>query len=179
MEQISAARYGKALFEEGAQNGKTQIFLEQLNDVSQIISQNEKLMEILTHPAIRSEEKRKIVSDIFENKVEQEILKLLWLLIEHGRMNEIRTIYGEYKKFVYEYKGIKIAFVKTAVPMTEDEKNLLREKLSKKYNNEIEIDQQIDPSIIGGVFLKVDDEVVDGTVRGRLESMKKELFEAR
>lgn len=179
MELVSAARYGKALFESGLDNGKLEIFLDQLRDVSNIITDNEKLLVIFSHPAIRSEEKKKIISDIFENKVEEEIIKLLGLLIEHHRMNEIKAIYNEYKKIVYDYRGIKVAFVKTAVPMTKEETEMLKEKLAEKYNSKIEIENEIDNSIIGGVFLKVDDEATDGTVKGRLESMRKELFEAR
>jgi F-type H+-transporting ATPase subunit delta len=179
MENISAARYGKALFEAGVESNELDVFLEQLKDVSSIITGNKELMEIFSHPEIRYEEKKKIISNIFDNRVQTEIVKLLWLLVEHEKINEIKSVYNEFKKLAYDYKGMKIAYVKTAVPMTEEEVEILGQKLSAKYNKQIEIEQEVDPSVIGGVFLKVEDEVTDGTVRGRLEAMSKELFEAR
>jgi F-type H+-transporting ATPase subunit delta len=100
---------------------------------------------------------------------------LIFLIIDHARIKDVKLIYEDYKTLVYDYKGIKSAYVTTAVKMTDEEIQILRDKLSKKYNSKIEIENIIDESIIGGVYLKVEDDVIDGTVKGTLENMRKEI----
>jgi F-type H+-transporting ATPase subunit delta len=176
MSDNAARRYSVALFETGKEQSKTDSFLEQIKYIAMTLSEYKELMEILTHPNIETKEKKSVIQEIFKDKAEEEIIKLILLLIDHGRIKEIKLVYEEYKSLVYRFKGIKIAHVTTAVSMTGEEISALKDKLSKKYNSKIEIENFIDTSVIGGVYLKVEDEVVDGTVKGSLEQMRKEIM---
>jgi F-type H+-transporting ATPase subunit delta len=98
------------------------------------------------------------------------------LLVEHGRINEVGIVYEDLRNAVYNYKGIVMANAITAVPMHTDEIEALRESLSLKHGKKFEIENIIDQDVLGGVYLKIGDEVIDGSVRGQLERMKKELF---
>jgi F-type H+-transporting ATPase subunit delta len=176
MSETAARRYSVALFETGKEQNKIDSFLEQIKDIAMTLSDYKELMELLTHPNIDTKEKKNVFQEIFKDKADEEVTKLIILLIDHGRIKEIKLIYEEYRSLVYKFKGIKTAYVTTAVKMTDEEIDILREKLSKKYNSKIEIENFIDTSIIGGVYLKVEDEVIDGTVKGNLEQMRKEIM---
>jgi F-type H+-transporting ATPase subunit delta len=71
---------------------------------------------------------------------------------------------------------MKIAYATTAVKMTNEEIKTIGQKLSDKYNKEIEVQNIIDPEVIGGVYLRLGDRVIDGTIRGKLKDMKKMLL---
>lgn len=176
MQEVAAKRYSTALFEEGKEKDKIDLFLEQIKDVSTIISKNDELITFLNHPAISGDDKLKLVTEVFKDKLDSEIFNLVLLLVDHNRINEVNFVYEDYKEMVYELKGIKVAHVTTYVPLNEEEINLLKEKLKVKYNASFEVENIVDKSVLGGVYIKVDDEVIDGTVRGTFEKMRKELM---
>lgn len=177
MQQIAAKRYGSALFEVAKIKNRVKEFLEEFRSVSNIILENKELRTFLHHPNITPEDKKKVVKEVFQKEVDIEILNLLYILIEHDRIDEIRVVYYDFKYLVYEYWKIRIAYVTTAVEMTNDEIEEIRQKLSRKYDCKIEVQNIVKPEIIGGVHLKVGDEVIDDTIVGRLEKMRRELLE--
>lgn len=176
MQQIAAKRYAVALFEAGLSENKLDLFLEQMQLVADAYKDNSELNMFLNHPTINIEDKTSVIENIFKNNVNEDIVKLLILLIEHGRSNEIILVYENLKKLVQEHKGIKVAYATTAVKMTEKEIKDLEDKLSKKYNLTVIVENSVDESIIGGVYLKIDDEVIDGTIKGNLENIQKEVM---
>lgn len=175
MQETAASRYSHALFESGMETGKLDTFLGQMKDIAAVFSEHKELTEFLNHPNVKADEKQKVMDEVFKG-YEAEILKLLMLLVEHGRTNEIGVVYEDLRNSVFDHKGIKMANAITAVPMHTDEIEALRDKLSAKYGKKFEIENTIEPEMLGGVYLKIGDEVVDGSVRGQLERMRKELF---
>lgn len=174
--EVASRRYGHALFDIAKAEGKIDIFLNELGEVSQILINNEDLSLFLEHPNITGEEKKKVINNVFKDKIDDEIIKLIFLLIDHDRAEEIRVVYYDYKYLVYKERGMKIAYVTTAVEMTDEEMESLRKKLCERYESEVEVQNIVKKDVIGGVYLKVGDNVIDGTVKGRLESMKKSLL---
>lgn len=176
MQEIAAKRYANALFQAGIQENKLDLFLEQLGDVSSAYKSSEELSMFLNHPTITIEEKTSVIENVFKENLDEEIIKLIILLIEHGRSDETTLVFENFKRLVQEHKGIKIAYATTAVKMTEDEIKDLEVKLSAKYDLKVIVENSVDKSIIGGVYLKVDDEVIDGTIKGSLENIQKEVM---
>lgn len=176
MQEIAAKRYATALFEAGIDQKNIDLLLEQLETVSDLYKQNKDLSMFLNHPTISIEEKTSVIENIFKGNVDEEIVKLIILLIKHGRANETTLVYTNFKKLVDEYKGIKTAYATTAIKMSESEVKELEAKLSAKYNLKVIVENMVDESIIGGVYLKIDDEVIDGTIKGNLEKIQKEVM---
>ena len=77
------------------------------------------------------------------------------------------------EKIHLERNNILIAEVKTAVPMLDSEKKSLKEKLEAQYDKNIIMNNEVDKSILGGVFVRVGNDVIDGTVKSKLEELKK------
>lgn len=177
MQETAALRYSHALFESGKELDKIDVFLQEMQDAAKIFKSHNELFELFNHPNIRNEEKKNVIDVVFKS-MNKEVINLIMLLIEHKRINEIGIVYEDFKKAVYEYKGIKIANAITAIPMNPDEIDMLRKKLSVKYASKFEVENIIEPEVLGGVYLKIGDEVIDGSVRGQLERMRKELFKA-
>ena len=176
MDQNGAKRYSTALFEVAQDSSKIEIFMKQMEELNTVFKDNRELMQILNHPNIQFKDKKDIVYKVLHGRIEDEIIGLLYVLLEHGKINEFIKVNLHYRDIVYQYKGIKIAYVTTAVKITDEEKEILKNNLSRQYACSIEIKNIIDPRIIGGVYLKVGDEVTDGTIRGNFEKMRKELL---
>ena len=175
MQETAALRYSHALFESGREINKLDEFLSQMKGIAAAFKAHKELIEFLNHPNVKADEKKKVLEEVFKG-TETEILKLLMLLVEHGRIGEIGIVYEDLRKAVYDSKGIIMANAITAVPMNNEEIEALRDSLSLKHGKKFEIENIIDVDVLGGVYLKIGDEVIDGSVRGQLERMKKELF---
>lgn len=175
--EVATRRYGHALFDVAKTLDKIDIYLDDLRDVSNIITGNEELNLFLNHPNITAEEKKKVVENIFKEKIDDEIIKLVFLLIEHDRIGEIRVVYYDYKYLVYKERGLKIAYVTTAVEMSAQEIEALKKNLCLRYSCDVEVQNIVDRNIIGGVYLKIGDRVIDGSVRGKLEEMRRNLLD--
>lgn len=176
MRDVASLKYAYALYEVARKENRLDEYLEDLKGILEVFQASQDLLEFLKHPEITQHNKTSVVSNVFRGRVSEEIIKLLNLLIKHDRIEDLRHVYKDYRKLALEHKGIKIALVKTAVELTDDERDLLKSKLSKKYNCEIELDEIIDEDIIGGVWVRVKDEVLDGTIKTKLDTMKKMLF---
>lgn len=174
--EAATRRYGHALFEIAKSEGKVDVFLKELGEVSTILNTNVEIREFLMHPAIPYGDKKKVIKEIFRGRVDSEIIRLVTILLEHDRMDQLRTVYYDYKYLTYKERGKKIAYATTAVEMTEEEREAIRKKLSEKYNKEIEVQNILDPEVIGGVYLRLGDKIMDGTIRGKLQDMKSMLL---
>lgn len=175
-EDITSRRYAMALFEVAKSLKRVDSFLNEFRELKRISAEDKKLYEFLHHPSISSVEKKRVIKDIFKEKVHPELIQLIYLLLEHNKIDMIRGVYYDYKYLVYKEKHKKIAYVTTAVEMNREETEALKKKLSKSLSCNIEVQNIINPDVLGGVYLRIGDRIIDGSIRGLLEDMKKNLL---
>jgi F-type H+-transporting ATPase subunit delta len=176
-DDIASRRYAGALFQVSESLNRSDEVLDEFRELSKIILENTELREFLEHPNITNKEKKDVIQEIFKDKVDQEIIQLVYILLEHDRLERIRYVYYDYKYLVYKNKHMKIAYVTTAIKMNGEETDMLKAKLSKKYNCSIEVQNIVDPGVIGGVYLRVGDRIIDGTIKGRFNDIKERLLD--
>lgn len=175
-DDIASRRYARALFQVAKSLNRTEGFLEEFRELSKIMLENRELRDFLDHPNITNSEKKNVIQEIFKGRVDQEIIQLIYILLEHNRLERIRAIYYDYKYLVYKDKHMKIAYATTAVKMKDEEMDILKNKLSQKYNCDIEVQNIVDPVVIGGVYLRVGDRIIDGTIKGKFDDIKERLL---
>ena len=134
---------------------------------------NNDFLEIIKHPQLSTAKKKEMFSNIFKGKVEEDVLEFLLILIEKGRILELDKVLLEMRKIDLERSRTLIAKVKTVVPLLEEEKSALTNKLQLKYNKTIILKEEIDETIIGGVFVRVGNDIIDGTIRGKFDTIRK------
>lgn len=166
-------RYALALYKIGEEKGKVEEYLEQLKQVVSIIEENPAFVEIIKDPEISTLEKKNMFTDVFKDKIDDDVFSFLLILIEKGRINDIRGKLREMENIYLEKHDTVVAKVKTVIPLTDDETKTLKDKLEKKFNKKVLIKSELDPSIIGGVYINVDNQVMDGTIKSKLSEMKK------
>lgn len=176
----AANRYAKALLEFAEKNGKTDEVYEDMALLNKIISDNSDLQGLLSSPIVKSKIKLGILSEIF-TQISLETKRLFSLLIENRRLSLLELIAEKYIIQYNTYIGKKVAIVTTAVPLTESLKKQVLKKVEElTHNKKITIKNIVNPDIIGGFILRVEDLQYNASVAYKLnqyrQNFKKNLF---
>lgn len=169
-------RYALALYQIGEKNGKVEEYITDLEEIVELIKTNQELSKVIHHPQITTSRKKKIFTEIFQNKVDENLLNFLLILIQKDRIEYLEEKLNEIKKIHLEKQNIIKVISKTVIPFTENERTALIEKLEIKYKKKVLLEEQIDKSIIGGVYIRVGDEVIDGTIKAKFDEIKKRVI---
>lgn len=165
-------RYALALYDIAEKKGNVDKYIQDLKDINELIENNAELKEVIKHPQISTKQKKKTFISIFKGKIDEELLTFLLLLIEKDRILFLKEKIIQLEKIQLERKNTIKGIVRTTIPLTDKERNELVTKLEKKYNKAIILEEIIDPSILGGIYLRIDNDVIDGTVRSKLNGIK-------
>ncbi|MBP1743454.1 MAG: synthase subunit delta [Firmicutes bacterium] len=166
-------RYALALYKVAEEKGKVDQFLAELKNIVELVDKDADFQMLIHHPSVSTENKKKLFENLFKGKVEEDVLSFLKVLLEKGRILEIGTMLKQMEIIYLEKHNTAIAEVKTVVPLLEEEKTQLVSNLQKKFNKTIILKEELDAGILGGIFVKIDNEVIDGTVKSKIEEMKK------
>lgn len=177
MAELVASRYADALFEVGVEENKTDLFLDEFRALVQIFKENALLFEIYKSPTIGKAEKKNLLEEAFLNRLSEQMLNFLKILIDKDRMTVLYGILDEFEVLYKESKNIVEAVAVSAVALTENQMNKLKDKLSTKTGKNIILKNQVDDSILGGVLIKIGNEEIDGTIKGKLNRLREELTE--
>lgn len=176
MAKLIGNRYASSLFEVGLELNKIDKFQEELGLINNILKLETKIFEILTHPRISKDEKKSLVEEIFKDRVSKEVLNFLFIIVDKRREIYLIDIIKEYESIYNEYKDILKVVAVTAVPMEEESKKKLEIVLENKFNKKVQLANEVDSSIIGGVLLKMDGRVMDSTLTSQLKKMENEIL---
>lgn len=177
MAKLAAQTYGESLFELALEEEKLDLFLKEAEFVQQILTENEDLVKLMTHPKISKEEKQNVVENIFKSNISDEITGFLVLVIKKGRFKEIKSILSYFIARVKEYKKIGVAFVTTAVELREEQKQALVKRLIETTEYEtMEMNYTVDSSLIGGMIVRIGDRVVDSSIKHKLSNLTRDLL---
>lgn len=164
--------YAEALFQLAKEKGKVKEYLESLKEILGIVEQNKEYTEFLSSPAIPLTKRLDAVDEAFLGKVPDDIVSLLKILIKNGRILNLKECIGGFLKLEMIFSNALKAEVVSSVPLTDEQKLKLKEKLEKKYSKKIDAAFYEDKSLIGGIKVVIEDEVLDGSVKKRLENLK-------
>lgn len=174
---LIADRYSDALVEI-AKDGKLTYskISADLGIVSEILSQSKDLDEFLTNPLISVENKKEVIEKVFTNEIDVLILNFLKVLVDKNRFFVFGEVLDSYNKSLDNINNISRVNVTSAVKMTEESKNKLKEKLEERLKKNVILDLSIDSSIIAGLIIKIGDNIVDMSLKHKLEDLSKNII---
>lgn len=177
MAKIVAKVYSDALFELAIEKQELNQVAEEIQVLKDTFAQNSSLLQFLNHPKVSNDEKIKTIEDIFKGRFSDTTVGFLVIIITKGRYNEIDAITDYFLNEVREYRKIGKASVTSATELTSEQKQKIEAKLldSTEYVEFI-MDYKIDPTIIGGLIIRIGDRVVDSSIKSKIELMKKDLM---
>ncbi len=165
-------RYALALYEVAEEKGTVQEYLRDLKEICDLIENNHDFHEVIKHPQISTKKKKQTFINIFKGKIDEELLSFLLILIEKDRILFLKEKLAQMQIIDLERKNTVKGIVKTAVPLLKEEFDQLKTKFENKYNKTILFEAVVDKSILGGVYVRIGNEVIDGTVINKINEMK-------
>ncbi len=180
MAKLVSSTYGDALFDLALEKDSVDALYEEAQDVRETFLENEEVLRLFNHPKIRKEEKTAFIEKVFEGRVSGDMVGFLHIIVTKDRYNEILPIFDYFIHKVKEYKGIGTAHVTSAVELSGQQKEAIVDKLlaTTGYHT-FEMDYKVDPSILGGLIIRIEDRVVDSSLKTQLDKMTKELSRIR
>jgi F-type H+-transporting ATPase subunit delta len=149
--------------------------VEELFVFAKTFEVNTELREALTDPELPSENKGALIDQLVGDRANRHTASILRLIVEQRRARQLVRIVEEVAKVAAERRRRVVAEVRSAVPLDDERRARLAQALSSATGRTVEVASVQDRSVIGGVVARVGDEVIDGSVRGRLEEAKEHL----
>ncbi|MPQ42538.1 F0F1 ATP synthase subunit delta [Clostridium tarantellae] len=165
-------RYALALYQVAEEKGKVEEYLKDLREICDLIYNNKDFYEVIKHPQISTTRKKETFKSIFNGKIDDELISFLLILIEKDRILYLREKLNEMEKIHLEKNNTLVADVKSAIPLDKEQIDALINKLERIYNKKILLKEKVDKSIIGGLYVRVGDDVIDGTIKSKLDELR-------
>lgn len=170
-----AVRYARALFLSAREQGILDDVRKDMEMILAAVSDLTEVKSLLESPVVDSRKKTAILVSLFEGKISDLSLDLLRLVTGNNREEYLAAICRHYIKLYKEEKGIKMASIETATPLTKEIRQEMLTIITRAFNAEIELQEEVKKDLIGGFVLRVEDRQLDSSVKGKLARIKKEL----
>lgn len=167
--------YAEGLFRLVQAEGDLARVEDELYRFGKLLETNHELKQALSDPSLDKAQRTKILDELLADRVLPQTLTLVAFVVDQGRGRQLPQILAELSELAAAARQTVVAEVRTAVPLDEQQRKQLADALSKATGKNVDLKPLVDPSVIGGVFAKVGDTVIDGTVRRRLEQLKEQV----
>lgn len=173
---IIANRYAEALVEI-VNTGKLSYekVSADMKVIENTLNQSLDLDEFLTNPLVSADDKKEIINKIFSNEVDTLIVNFLKVLVDKNRISAFREILVSYNELLDKINKLSRINVTSAVEMTEESKDRLKEKLEHKLQKQVVLDWEINSEIIAGLVIKMGDNIIDTSLRHKLDDLSKNI----
>ncbi len=164
--------YAEALFLLSCEEKSEEKYLSDLRIVKEILDSEPDYIELLHSPAISKDEKLALIENAFAGRINDHVVSFLKLMCENNRIEEIYSCFDVYEKLYNDVKRVIVASVTSAVELNEDEKAKIIANLEKKFGYKVELICHVDESIIGGIIIKTEDTIIDGSLKRKMRDVK-------
>lgn len=171
MERISRD-YAVALFDIAKENSEEETVYRDLERVNEVFSEFPEYTEMLSAPSIPLQKRLAAVNEAFGKIVCEKVLSFVGILCKNSKIKTFSDCFREFEDLYSTDTKTVSAEVFSAVPLSEEQKNKLCKKLEKITGKTVVLDCKIDEKLIGGVTVKVDGKIIDGSVQRRLDDIK-------
>lgn len=173
MARASARRHAQAIYEIALEQDELDRWRRELEVIGEALT-DPNIHAFLESPKIRFDDKKNILEQRLEG-LSPLALNAAYLLVARRRLSIVSELVSEYGRLVDEHRGVAHARVTTAIPLEKQDEVDLTQRLSDALAREIVLATKTDPSIIGGLTIRVGDKLIDGSTRSRLEALRKSL----
>ena len=177
MAKLIAGTYGDALFELAVEQNLTDSLMQEIDFLQTVLKENSDFEKILMHPEIPKQKKLQLIENVFKGRISDALTGFLRIVVTKGRYENLPDIFAYFIARVKEYKKIGIAQVVSAIPLRDEQKQKIEQKLLETTHYEtMEIDYKVEDSSIGGLMIRIGDRVVDSTIRSKLSALTGSLM---
>ena len=170
-----ASRYAIALLSIAKEENKVSEYISEIEQLVSIFEVNPDLLLLLKDHGLSVDEKKETLSLCFENKVNEYVLNLFYVMIDNKRGKYIKDVCNEFVRIGLNELNIKKGIVYSTIKLTKKQLSGFEEKISKMLSCNVMLVNQIDPSLVGGFKVQVEDYILDDSMKHRLEKLKENI----
>ncbi len=171
--ETAARRYAEAAFEIGRADGTLDAWERDLQRLGTVLG-NDEVRALVEHPAVAYADKERVLRRVVGD-VSDEALNLVLLMVRRGRPGAIHRMAERFAELVRRERGIALAEVRTPLPLDDAQRDELMTRLRELTAQKVEINEVVDESLIGGITVRIGDQLYDASVRTRLERLRARL----
>ncbi len=174
----AARRYAAALLQNAKEQNSVQKTLDDITGIKSTIENSKELQLFLKSPVIKPSEKQKALTAIFDENVSDNISKFLVTVSQKGREDLLLEITHAFIEAYKEDEGIISVEVKSAKPLDDSQQKELKDMLEKSTSKKVELTLSEQADLKGGLAVKINDTVIDGTIKHKLEQLENKFLES-
>lgn len=150
-------------------------WLRQLQSVQQALGRDAALRSHVQDRSLPAAERLQRLEQAVEGGLDRQVRGFLGTLVEAGQTDMLGAIVAEFERLVSRRQERKLAQVVTAVALNDAERRAMEARLTEQFGPDLEFQYKVDKSLIGGVYLRVGDRVIDGSVAAKLAALRESL----
>ncbi len=177
MAHVVADTYAKALFELCLERRVVDDVYEEFKYICKLMYDEPDFYEIFQTPKISIAEKKKVIKAVFAGRFSATMVNFLNVLADKRRTDCIVEIFQSFEKKYNRHHNRAKAIVRSVVPLSDEQKQKLTKQLTETSGYKIELENIIDPSLIGGLRIRIGDHMIDHSVKTGIHNMKDLLIE--
>jgi len=170
------AIYASALLELAEERAETEAVVADCRELHAVLAEDPRLLAGLTSPGL-GDHAKDLIDETIGGKLGKTVVDLCKLLVDRGRLGEVRPILAEIVREAERRAGRIRVGVRSAVELSAENRSRLDAQLKERFGDGIEIVAEVEPDLLGGLTIRVDDLLVDGSVRRHLDKMKQQILE--
>lgn len=175
IEKTIAKRYAEALLVEAESAGAVEEIERQILEAAKLWSASRELRIAATHPGLPLERRRTALKRVFAGRVHDLLIGFLDLLVRRRRIDLLPEVAEAFDRLADRSRGVVKVRVRTAAPLPAPQRAALENQLVRRLERKIELTEEVAPSLLGGLAVRIGDTVWDGTLAGRLRHLREWL----
>ena len=178
-DETVARNYAETLFELASRNESIQEYGDALGMVAGLLEDDSRFRTFVETPRIDDETKKNVIRKVFRDKAPKQVINFVLITIDKRRQTLLREISAEYLLLLDDHLGREHVEVTVARPLDDTTANVVSEQLSKMLGKQAIPHIRVKPEILGGLVVRTGDMIYDGSVRRRLEGLRRRLLTVR
>ncbi|MCD7800174.1 MAG: ATP synthase F1 subunit delta [Ruminococcus sp.] len=167
--------YSNAIFQLSVEENLLDVVNQDLKFCADIIKEQPQFLAILSSPIVSNKEKISMLQAVFEGNCNDLVFNFICLLTEKNRINLFYEIQQDFAMQYNRFNNILEAKVTTCVPLTEELRHKIVDKLCKTTGKKVSLVETVDSSILGGVIIRYDNTVIDDSIKTKFKELSKQL----
>lgn len=178
--ELVAKRWAKALMELALEDDgiSKEDILDDLKEVADNIKASPELSNLINNPSVSTEEKQIVICKLFQSKVMPIVYNFLYALNLKKRIDIIDVVAQEFQKELEAINNVVRVNITSAIDISEERKQELQTKIEEKINKRIIADWHVNSDIIAGLIFNINETIIDNSIKGKLESLTKEMIKS-
>lgn len=164
------------MFSLALENDKLDTIWEEVRMTRQILSENPTFIKTICHPEITRQDQIELLDDAFKGKVSDEVMGFLHVLADKKRLKELDAVLEYFDRSAKEYKKIGVVYVTVPMELTKAQQDKIRKRILEVSSYEsLEMHVETDASLLGGMVIRIGDEILDNSIRSKMEHMARKI----